>query len=271
MDLGTFGIWQHTGNASPELVAEAERLGYGTYWIGGSPRAPLTQLEEALDATERIVVASGIVNMWADDAEPVAEAYHRIEAKHPGRFLLGVGIGHPEAHKEYKSPYETMVDYLDALDAADVPRGRMCLAALGPKVLKLAADRTLGAHPYLTDPPHTAAARQIVGSALLAPEHKVVLSTDPDEARAIGRKTLKMYLGLVNYCNNWLRTGFTPEDLANGGSDRFIDTFVLHGEVKTIVDGLRAHLDAGADHVCIQALGDDLSGSHRTLAEALFR
>src|SRR3954468_14474670 len=142
MDLGRFGIWQHTGNASPELVAEAERLGYGAYWVGGSPRAPLTQLAEALDATERIVVASGIVNMWADEPGPVAEAYHRIEAKHPGRLLLGLGIGHPEATREYKSPYETMVDYLDALDAADVPKNRMCLAALGPKVLKLAADRT---------------------------------------------------------------------------------------------------------------------------------
>ncbi len=270
MDLGTFGIWQHTGNASPELVAEAEQLGYGTYWIGGSPRAPLTQLEEALDATERIVVASGIVNMWADDAGPIAEAYHRIEAKHPGRFLLGVGIGHPEATREYKDPYTTMVEYFDELDAAGVPRNRTCLAALGPKVLKLSADRSLGAHPYLTTPEHTASARAIVGDALLAPEHKVVLSTDVEEARAIGRRTLKMYLGLINYRRNFLRHGFDEADLDNGGSDRFMDAVVLHGDVKTVVDGLRAHLDAGANHVCIQALGDDLSGSHRTLAEVLF-
>ena len=269
MDLGRFGIWQHTGNSSPELVAEADRLGYGTYWIGGSPRAPLDIVEAALDASERIVVATGIVNMWADDAEPIADAYHRIEAKHPGRFLLGVGIGHPEAVKEYKSPYETMVDYLDALDAAGVPKDRMCLAALGPKVLKLAADRTLGAHPYLTDPPHTASARKIVGDALLAPEHKVVLTTDVDDARAVGRKALKMYLGLVNYRNNWLRNGFTEADLAEGGSDRFVDTFVLHGEPEKIADGLRAHHEAGADHVCVQVLGNDLVEGHRTLADVL--
>lgn len=130
------------------------------------------------------MVASGIVNMWADDAGPIAEAYHRIEAKHPGRFLLGVGIGHPEASKEYKDPYTTMVEYLDALDAADVPRDRVTLAALGPKVLQLAADRTLGAHPYLTTPEHTKSARSILGSALLAPEHKVVLNPDPEAAQA---------------------------------------------------------------------------------------
>ena len=269
MDLGTFGIWQHTGNASPELVAEAEQLGYGTYWVGGSPRAPLTQLEEALDATERIVVASGIVNMWADDPGPIAEAYHRIEAKHPGRFLLGVGIGHPEASQEYRDPYTTMVEYLDALDAADVPRERMCLAALGPKVLKLAADRTLGAHPYLTTPEHTAHARGIVGDALVAPEHKVVLSTDVEVARALARKTLKMYLGLTNYRRNFLRHGFSEADLDNGGSDRFVDAVALHGEPKTIAEGLRAHLDAGADHVCVQVLGD-VSAGHRTLADVLF-
>ena len=270
MDLGRFGIWQHTGKSSPELVAEAERLGYGTYWIGGSPRAPLDIVEAALDATSSIVVATGIVNMWADDAGPIAEAYHRIEARHPGRFLLGVGIGHPEAIKEYKAPYETMVDYLDELDSLDVPRGRMCLAALGPKVLKLAADRTAGAHPYLTDPPHTASARAIVGDALLAPEHKVVLTTDPELARSVGRKALKMYLGLVNYRNNWLRHGFTEDDLANGGSDRFIDTFVLYGETKSIVSRLQEHLDAGADHVCIQVLAEDISAGHRELAEVLF-
>lgn len=270
MDLGTFGIWQHTGNASPELVAEAEQLGYGTYWIGGSPRAPLTIVEEALDATSRIVVATGIVNMWADEPGPIAEAYHRIEAKHPGRFLLGVGVGHPEAVKEYKTPFQTMVDYLDALDAAGIPKDRMCLAALGPKVLKLSADRTAGGHPYLTDPPHTASARTIMGpDALLAPEHKVVLTNDPEEARAVGRKALKMYLGLVNYRNNWLRHGFTEDDLADGGSDRFIDTFVLYGDPKSIADRLRGHLDAGANHVCIQVLTDTAAG-HRALAEVLF-
>ncbi len=270
MDLGSFGIWQPTVRSTPELAAEAERLGYGTFWIGGSPREPLTEVEELLDATERIVIATGIVNMWADDAGPIAENYHRIEAKHPGRFLLGVGIGHPEAIKEYQAPYPTMVSYLDELDAAGVPRDRMCLAALGPKVLKLAADRTAGAHPYLTNPAHTARAREIVGGALLAPEHMVVVSTDAEEARAIARKSLKMYLGLINYRNNWLRDGYTEADLDNGGSDAFVDAMVLHGDAKSIADGLRAHHDAGADHVCIQVLGPDPAAGQRALADVLF-
>ncbi|HUR74768.1 MAG TPA: LLM class F420-dependent oxidoreductase [Sporichthya sp.] len=270
MGLGRFGVWWTTAATTPELAVETEKLGYGTIWVGASPRAPLTQLEELLDATERIVVASGIVNMWADEPGPVAEAYHRIEARHPGRLLLGVGIGHPEATKEYKDPYTSMVEYLDALDALEVPKNRMVLAALGPKVLKLAADRTLGAHPYLTTPAHTASARAIVGDALLAPEHKVVLSTDADAARAVGRPTVEFYLRLVNYRRNLLRHGFTEADLADGGSDAVVDALVLHGDAKTVADGLREHLDAGADHVSIQVLGDDVSGAHRALAEELF-
>lgn len=269
MQLGKFGIWQPTANSTPEITVEAEKLGYGTFWVGGSPHAPLTQLEELLDATERIVIASGIVNMWTDDAGPIAEAYHRIDAKHPGRFLLGVGIGHPEASKEYKDPYTTMVEYLDALDAAGVPKDRMALAALGPKVLKLAADRTLGAHPYLTTPDHTRSARPILGSALLAPEHKVVLNTDPEAARVVARPTVEFYLRLVNYRRNLLRLGFTEADLADSGSDRLVDALVLHGDTKTVADGLRAHLDAGADHVCIQVLGDGIASGHRALAEEL--
>ncbi|MBA3743056.1 LLM class F420-dependent oxidoreductase [Sporichthya sp.] len=269
MQLGKFGVWWTTATATPELAAETEKLGYGTIWVGGSPRAPLTELEELLDATERIVVASGIVNMWADEPGPIAEAYHRIEAHHPGRFLLGVGIGHPEAVGEYKDPYTTMVEYLEDLDTEGVPAERTVLAALGPKVLKLAADRTLGAHPYLTTPAHTASARPILGSALLAPEHKVVLNTDPEAARAIGRPTVQFYLRLINYRRNLLRHGFTEADLADGGSDALVDALVLHGDTKTVADGLRAHLDAGADHVCLQVLGDDVSGSQRNLAEEL--
>ena len=269
VQLGKFGIWQTAAKSTPQLVAEAEALGYGTFWVGGSPRAPLTELEELLNATERIVIASGIVNMWADDPGPIAEAYHRIEARHPGRFLLGVGIGHPEATKEYRDPYTSMVEYLDALDAADVPKERMALAALGPKVLKLSADRTLGAHPYLTPPEHTRSARTILGSALLAPEHKVVLNTDVEAARAAGRPTVQFYLRLVNYRRNLLRHGFTEADLDDGGSDRLVDALVLHGNAKTVGDGLRAHLDAGADHVCIQVLGDGIGEGHRALAEEL--
>lgn len=268
--LGPIGIWQFTGNATPELATEAERLGYGTIWIGGSPDGGLEQAESLLDATERITVATGIVNMWKDDAATVAASYHRLEARHPGRFVLGVGIGHREHTKEYQSPYDKIVEYLDQLDEAGVPADRRILAALGSRVLELSATRAAGAHPYLTTPEHTASARKILGpDALLAPEHKVVLETDAERARAIGRPTVKRYLGLVNYRQNLLRSGFSDDDLAGEGSDRLVDALVLHGDAATVARGLRAHLEAGADHISIQVLGDDLLPAYRALAEAL--
>jgi probable F420-dependent oxidoreductase len=270
MDLGSYGIWQTVAKATPDVAVEAEQLGFGTIWVGGSPAAKLTESEAILDATERIKVATGIVNIWATAAEDAAASYHRLEAKHPGRFMLGVGIGHPEATAQFRDPYQTIVEYLDRLAAEGVPADRTCLAALGPKVLKLAGQRTAGAHPYLTTPRHTAEARELLGpGVLLAPEHKVVLETDPERARALGRPTLERYLRLVNYRRNLLRTGFTEEDLAHGGSDRLVDALVLHGDAKTVAAGLRAHTEAGANHVCIQVLGDELSAGHRALAEAL--
>src|SRR5438067_279239 len=190
--LGPIGVWQFTGNATPALAAEVERLGYGTIWIGGSPEAGLEQAEQLLRATERITVATGIVNMWQADAATVAASYHRLEAGHPGRFLLGVGVGHREATTEYRDPYGKIVEYLDQLDDGGVPADRRVIAALGPKVLELSAARAAGAHPYLTTPEHDGFARKIMGpSALLAPEHKVVVGTDTERARAIGRKVLK--------------------------------------------------------------------------------
>jgi probable F420-dependent oxidoreductase len=268
--LGTLGIWQFTVKATPELAVEAERLGYGTVWIGGSPDGSLDQAEALLDATERITVATGIVNMWKDDAATVAASYHRLEGKHPGRFLLGVGIGHPEHTQEYRSPSDKIVEYLDQLDDAGVPAGRRVLAALGAGVLELSAARAAGAHPYLTTPEHTAFARKVIGpDALLAPEHKVVLDSDPDRARAIGRKVVKGYLGLVNYRQNLLRFGFSEDDLAGEGSDRLVDALALHGDAATVARGLRAHLEAGADHISIQVLGGDLVPAYRALAEAL--
>jgi len=270
IELGRIGVWQFTGNATPELAAEAERLGYGTIWIGGSPDGGLEQAEQLLGATERIAVATGIVNMWKDDASTVAASYHRLEAGHPGRFVLGVGVGHREATTEYREPYGKIVEYLDQLDAAGVPADRVVIAALGPKVLELSAARAAGAHPYLTTPEHTAFARKIMGpAALLAPEHKVVVGTDAERGRTIGRRALKRYLALVNYRNNLLRLGFSEDDLAGEGSDRLVDALVLHGDAGTVAGGLRAHLEAGADHVCIQALGDDLPATYRALAEAL--
>lgn len=268
--LGTFGVWQFTSKATPELAAEAEKQGYGTFWIGGSPAGSLEQAEALLDATERITVATGIVNMWQDDAATVAASYHRLEGKHPGRFVLGVGVGHREAISEYRKPYDKIVEYLDQLDGAGVPAERLILAALGPKVLELSAARCAGAHPYLTTPEHTAHARKLLGSdALLAPEHKVVLDTDVASARALGRKMLKRYLSLVNYRQNLLRFGFSEDDLADGGSDRLVDALVLHGDTETVALGLREHLEAGADHICVQVLGDPPSPAYQDLAGAL--
>ena len=201
-------------------------------------------------------MATGIVNVWTAPAEQVAESYHRIEKTHPGRFLLGIGIGHPEHTDEYRKPYDVLVEYLDALDSCKVPTSRRVVAALGPKVLKLAAQRSAGAHPYLTTPEHTAQARDLVGgSVLLAPEHKVVLTTDADEAREIGRKTVDFYLDLSNYLNNWKRLGFTDEDVTKPGSDKLIDAVVAHGTPDDIANRLDEHLRAGADHVAIQVLG----------------
>jgi probable F420-dependent oxidoreductase len=273
IELGKFGIWRGGAALTPELARTVEKLGYGSVWIGGSPAAPLDIVERLLDATERITVATGIVNIWSDDAKPIAAAYHRIAARHPGRFLLGIGIGHPEAVTQYRQPYQTIVDYLDELDAAGVPVAGRALAALGPRVLKLSAERTAGAHPYLVTPEHTREARAILGEGpLLAPEQKVVLETDPAKARAIGRpKVMTPYLGLVNYVNNLRRLGWTDEDLADGGSDRLIDALVLHGNAETVARGVTAHLDAGADHVAIQVLDEDPVPAYRALADVLLQ
>lgn len=268
--LGKVGIWRHSGGLSPELALEIERLGYGAVWIGGSPPADLELAEHLLDATSTLAVATGIVNMWSDPAEDVARSYHRITAKHPQRFLLGVGIGHPEATQVYQRPYETIVSYLDELDAAGVPVDGRVLAALGPKVLRLAADRSAGAHPYLTTPRHTSEARSTLGrQALLAPEHKVVLEEDPELAREKARPVVGPYLGLRNYVNNLLRIGYTEDDVADGGSDWLIDALALHGDAETVATGITAHLDAGANHVCVQAIGDDPLPTYRALAEAM--
>ena len=258
-NLGRFGVWTF-GAPTPEQAAEIEKLGYAAVWPGGSPAGDLAFVEPLLAATEKLQVATGIVNVWTAPAAQVAESFHRIEAAHPGRFILGVGIGHPEHTEEYRKPYDVLVEYLDDLDAAGVPVARRVVAALGPKVLRLAADRSAGAHPYLTTPEHTAQARELIGpAAFLAPEHKVVLTDGSDdaaeEARAIGRQTVDFYLNLSNYLNNWRRLGFTEDDIAKPGSDALIDAVVAHGTPDAIAARLTEHLDAGADHVTIQVLG----------------
>jgi probable F420-dependent oxidoreductase len=277
--LGTFGAWfnpSYDDDTRVRFVAEAEALGFGTAWLGLGRRAlpDLALVERALDATNEIVVATAIVNMWTNDAASIAESYERIDAKHPDRFLLGVGIGHPESITQFRSPYDTMVSYLDELDAA-VPVDRRVLAALGDRSLQLARDRATGAHPYLVVPDHTRHARHVLGpGALLAPEHKVVVSADAGHARAIGRDYVAdPYLGLRNYVNNLLRHGFSSADIADRGSDRLIDDLVVHGTPETIATRLTAHLEAGADHIGVQVLvdpGHDPMPGYRQLAKSLF-
>ena len=277
--LGRIGAWfnpRYGDDARVEFVVQAESLAFRTAWLGFG-RASIRDLalvEQVLDATTSITVATAIVNMWTNDPATIAKAYQRIVERHPDRFLLGVGIGHPESIKDYRRPYDTMVDYLDQLDAGGVPKDRRILAALGPRALRLAADRTLGTHPYLTVPDHTRAARQMLGpGAIIAPEHKVVLDTDPGRARATGRAFVSdPYLKLSNYTTNLRRYGYTDADIDDGGSDRLIDALVLHGSPGVIAAGLRSHLDAGADHVAIQVLtgnGNDPIPAYRQLARVL--
>jgi probable F420-dependent oxidoreductase len=254
-DFGRYGVWTF-GTPKPEQAVEIEKLGFGAVWIGGSPKGDLKYVEPILERTETLQVATGIVNVWTAPADEVAAAYHRVEDKYSGRFMLGIGIGHPEHTDEYRKPYDVLVEYLDVLDAAKVPTSRRVVAALGPKVLRLAAKRSAGAHPYLTTPVHTGQARELIGNTVfLAPEHKVVLARDAEAAREIGRKTVDFYLNLSNYRNSWKRLGFTEDDFAKPGSDRLIDAVVAHGTPDDIASRLNEHLEAGADHVAIQVLG----------------
>jgi probable F420-dependent oxidoreductase len=254
--LGRFGVWLGTRSITADLAKKIESLGYGAAWIGGSPDAELAWVEPAAAKTSSLQLATGIVNIWSAPARAVAESYHRIEKAYPGRFLLGIGVGHPEHSQNYRTPYDALVGYLDELDAASVPTSRRVLAALGPRVLKLSAQRSAGAHPYLTTPDHTAEARELIGNTVfLAPEHKVVLTDDADRARRIGRQTVGFYLDLRNYVNNWRRLGFGEDDVRKPGSDKLIDAVVAYGTPDAIAARLNQHLEAGADHVAIQVLG----------------
>lgn len=273
--LGRFGVWRGAADVTPPLAQGLEDMGYGAVWLGTSPAGDLRQVHTLLRATTSLVVATGIVNVWDSDAAQVASSFARIEADFPGRFLLGVGIGHREATTAYARPYETLASYVDVLLDRGVPRDSLVLAALGPKVMRLAADRAAGAHPYLVTPEHTRWARGILGDhALLAPEQKVVLDADPDRGRALGRARVQNpYLGLSNYTNNLRRLGWRDDDLAGGGSDALIDALVAHGDDRRVAAQLQAHLDAGADHVAVQLLArpseeDPLAG-YGQLARAL--
>lgn len=256
MQLGNVGIWSlvHLWEGRADVAAELEQLGFGSLWLGGSPSADLRTVEAVLDATSTLKVATGVVNIWAADPAELAESYHRIAAKHADRFLLGIGASHKTFNTQYEKPYSKLVSYLDALDEAGVPKSNRALAALGPKVLALAAERTAGAHPYFSPVDHTSHARQALGEGpLLAPEVAVVLEPDRDQADRIIRKYTEFYLRLPNYTNNLLRHGFTEQDFADGGSDRLIGALVPQG-VDNIVATVAAHRAAGADNVNLQVL-----------------
>ena len=280
MQLGRTGIWTYQLNYQPtskvrEVVAELEELGYGALWIGEAVyREPLTGAAVLLSATNRMVVATGIANIWARDPVTMTAAQLTLAEAYPERFLLGLGVSHARlieglrGHR-YERPLTTMRRYLDAMDeAAEAYRAvkpgerpARVLAALGPKMLSLAADRADGAHPYLVTPDHTAKARAQLGpKRQLLPEQAVVLETDPDQARTIARRHISPYLDLPNYTNNFRRLGFTDDDLAGRGSDRLVDAIVAWGDVDTIKRRVREHQDAGADHVALQVFDTDPHG-----------
>jgi probable F420-dependent oxidoreductase len=274
MDLGRIGIWtavldQHPAARAQEAAAEIESLGYGALWIPEAVgREAFTSSALLLAGTGRLVVATGIANIWVRDATAMAAAQKTLAEAYPGRFLLGMGVSHAplvgmRGH-DYGKPLSAMRRYLDAMDAAPfvavgpaTPPKRV-VAALAPKMLALAAERTWGSHTYFVPPEHTRDARALLGpDALLAPEQAVVLETDAAAARAIARSHMGMYLVLPNYVNNLRRLGFSDADVANGGSDRLVDAIVAWGDVDAVAARVQAHLDAGANHVCVQALDAD--------------
>ena len=268
MELGSVGVWSGElrfgdAGAAAEMAAELESLGYGALWYPAGAEGAFAAAEALLSATDHVVVATGILSVWSHDAAATAAAHHQLTHAHPGRFLLGLGISHgPLVDRDepgrYHQPMATLTAYLDRLDAASppVPVDERIIAALGPRMLELARRRSAGSHPYLVTPEHTKAARELLGgSALLAPEQAVLVETDPTRARATGRHHLEIYLGLPNYVNNWRRLGFTDDDFTGGGSDRLVDSLVAWGDAESVANRVGAHLDAGADHVCIQALG----------------
>jgi probable F420-dependent oxidoreductase len=272
-ELGQIGIWRRH-QQGVDAVGEIEALGYSTLWVGGSPS--LGQVRPFLERSSTMTIATGILNVWQHEPAAVAAGHAELTGAFPGRFVLGIGVGHPEARSDYARPLRAMREFFDGLDAGDppVPRDERIAAALGPKMLDLAAERSIGTHPYFTTPEHTRFARERIGpEAVVAPELAVVVETDPAVAREKAREYAASYLRLSNYTMNLLRFGFDERDIDEGGSDRLIDAVIPHGSAEAIADAVRAHLDAGADHVCLQPLGhgpwpmDD----YRALAEVLLR
>jgi len=287
MELTRIGAWLGALSLRPaaetrELAPELEEFGFGAIWFGEGvgTKECFTQAATLLSWTKRAVVGSGILNIYARDPMATANGARTLADAYPGRFLLGIGVSHApsvaQRGHDYARPIATMRSYLDAMDEA-VFRGvepaepaPCVLAALGPKMLELAAERTRGAHPYFTPPEHTAMAREVMGAGpWLAPEQAFVLDTDPSSARAKAREHMAYYLALDNYRRNLQRLGFAEDELDGGGSDRLVDAIVAWGGVDAVRGRVKAHLDAGADHVCVQAVGDDPLDELRQAAPAL--
>jgi probable F420-dependent oxidoreductase len=278
--LGETGAWllRHLPlDVLTRAAREVEDLGFGTVWIsGGVEPGVFSLVESILDATEHVAVATGVVNIWAETPSSVTAAWHRLEERHPGRLYIGLGISHAPLVEgtlgtAYTKPLAKTAAFLDALDSErdPLPRERRMLGALGPKMLELAAQRTLGTHPYLVSPMNTATARGQVGErALVAPELGVVLNADREAALRVARAELAFYLSLPNYTNNWLRSGFTEDDFADGGSDRLIDALFAVGDLDAIAARVSRHRACGANHVAFQVLGDppDHVTAYRALA-----
>jgi probable F420-dependent oxidoreductase len=266
MRLDGVGIWSpqlrfHEDEGElREAAAELEELGYSALWVPGRAGGPVFDAAGLLlRATSEVTVATGILNIWMHDPEEAAAERAQLDDAYEGRFLLGLGVSHAPMVERYEKPLTAMRDYLDSLDAAApaVPKAERVLAALGPKMLELARDRSAGAHPYLVPVEHTRRAREALGGApLLAPELGVILESDEHRARSVARSQLERYMGMPNYVNNWRRLGFGDEDLASGGSDRLVDALIAWGDVESIAERIEEHFDAGADHVCIQVVTD---------------
>jgi probable F420-dependent oxidoreductase len=278
LELAPIGLWTGALDFVPtarmkELAAELEELGYGAIWIPEvAGRDVFVALTHILSATTRLVGATGIANIWGRDAVAMSGGVRALTEAFPDRVLLGLGVSHQNLVEglrghDYRRPLEAMSRYLDAMEAAPYTGERpstpvrRVIAALGPKMLRLAADKADGAHPYLVPVEHTAQAREVLGpEPLLCPEQMFVLDSDADAARTTARRTLAVYLAQPNYARNLLRLGFTDDDFAADGSDRLVDALVAWGDVDALVKRVREHLDAGADHVCVQALSNDRRG-----------
>ena len=274
MDIGRVGLWtflldEHPTSRVRELAQEIEEMGWPTLWRPESTgRDVLVSSSVLLDATSRLVVASGIAQIYARHPVTTAAAQKTLFEAHEGRFLLGLGVSHAPSVEgirklDYRTPYTDMVAYLKAMKEAPytavepATKPPTVLAALGPRMLKLSAEAADGAHPYFTPPEHTAMARDILGTGpLLAPEQMVVIDSNLDRARSVARTNMARYLRLPNYANNLLRNGFTQDDIDNI-TDRLVDGIVACGDIDVTVERVQQHLDAGADHVCIQVLVAD--------------